>query len=96
MERNKGHPMFVVEIGGNKEYEEMERLMMRRFAEALGSVVGVVAGGAIGAVKGASIGIAVGGPVGAIAGTVPCAIAGAVTAGLAGNKIGTEIDRKNG
>lgn len=31
--------------------------------------------------------IAVGGPVGAIA--------GAVTAGLAGNKIGTEIDRKN-
>lgn len=70
-------------------------LKMKRFAEAVGSVVGVVSGGVIGAVKGASIGIAVGGPVGAIAGTVPCAIAGAVTAGLAGNKIGTEIDRKN-
>ena len=34
---------------------------MKRFAEAVGSVVGVVSGGVIGAVKGASIGIAVGG-----------------------------------
>lgn len=69
---------------------------MRRFAKAVGSVVGIVSDGVIGAVKSASIGIAVWGSASAIAGTVPCAIVGVVTGGLAGNKIGSEIDRKNG
>ena len=68
---------------------------MKRKGEAIGSGTGFLAGAAAGAKIGSSLGIAFGGPIGAIAGTNPCAIIGGILFGLTGNKIGSEIDRKN-
>ena len=55
---------------------------------------GAIAGLVVGAKIGSGIGIALG-PLGAIAGTIPCAAAGLIIGGLAGDKIGSNLDKKD-
>lgn len=56
--------------------------------------IGFIGGAVDGFQLGSKIGI-VADPWGGIAGGIPCAIIGAIIGGLGGNKIGTELDRKN-